>query len=488
MTSSLLPPSSRRKLDESIPPLLRPLIRAYVLGYASAVAPRLLTLVLQYVTRRRKNKGVTRPHDSFITSLQRILRGGLELQRFPTFCAALVGGTTLLEVLLGTAFNRLLSSSQLTALTRKRLLTWLSSFISAWLSLRLLQSKESDSFAETIGIDPDKLQNAKQETIRYAGRTLDLTLFASTRALDVIVGEIWSRKRSLRVASDRWTRGESLISKLTDPTIFATSSALIMWAWFYCPSKLPKSYTKWISSAASVDSRLIEALRRCRSGEIFYGKETGQASLLQSMCADFKWPLEWGDPTKSIPFPCEIVHMGCGPSCEHHALSRFYRSFQWAMATYLPVNLFTQKRDLKGIKSAVMSAARSSSFLAAFIALFYYGVCLARTRIGPHVIGKDPKARQCIDSGLCVGSGCFLCGWSVLIEKAARRKELALFVAPRAMATLLPRQYSMDKQWRETLVFAFSTAVVFTCVRENPKRLRGVLGKVLGFVMEAQAQ
>ncbi|KAI1095468.1 hypothetical protein F5B19DRAFT_346046 [Rostrohypoxylon terebratum] len=100
MTSALLPPSTRRKLDESIPPLLRPLIRAYVLGYASAVAPRLLTLVLQYVTRR-KNKGVAsaiRPHDSFITSLQRILRGGLELQRFPTFCAALVGGTTLLEV------------------------------------------------------------------------------------------------------------------------------------------------------------------------------------------------------------------------------------------------------------------------------------------------------------------------------------------------------------------------------------------------------
>ncbi|KAI1210610.1 uncharacterized protein F4807DRAFT_422017 [Annulohypoxylon truncatum] len=489
MTSSLLPPSTRRKLDESIPPLLRPLIRAYVLGYASAVAPRLLTLVLQYVTRRRKSKGVAsaiRPHDSFIASLQRILRGGLELQRFPTFCAALVGGTTLLEVLLGTAFNRLLSRSQLTELTRKRLLTWLSSFISAWLSLRLLQSKESDSFAETIGISQDSLENAKQETIRYAGRTLDLTLFASTRALDVIIGEIWSRKRSRRVAAEKWTRGESLISKLTDPTIFAASSALIMWAWFYCPSKLPKSYTKWINSAASVDSRLIEALRRCRSGELIYGKETGQAGLLQSMCADFKWPLDWGDPVKAIPFPCEIVHMGCGPNCEHHALSRFYRSFQWAMATYLPVNLFTQKRDVKGIKAAVISAARSSSFLAAFIALFYYGVCLARTRIGPHVIGKDAQARQKIDSGVCVGSGCFLCGWSVLIEKAARRKELALFVAPRAMATLLPRKYSMDKQWRETFVFAFSTAVVFTCVRENPQRLRGVLGKVLGFVMEAQ--
>ncbi|KAI0831600.1 hypothetical protein F5Y06DRAFT_201126 [Hypoxylon sp. FL0890] len=487
MTSFLLPQRGRRKLDESIPPLLRPLIRAYVLGYASAVAPRLLTLVLQYVTRRRKYKGaasVTRTHDSFIASLQRILRGGLELQRFPTFCAALVGGTTLLEVVLDSALSRLLSTSQLSALVQKRLSRWLSSFIAAWLSLRLLQSKKSDGFSETVTVSSDS-QTAKQETIRYAGRTLDLTLFATTRALDVIVGELWSRMRQRRVASGQWTQLETLLSNLTDTTIFAASSAFIMWAWFYSPCKLPKSYTKWISSAAAVDSRLIEALRRCRKGELRYGEDTGQAPLLQSMCADYKWPLEWGDPVKAIPFPCEIVHMGCGPSCEYHALSRFYRSFKWSIATYLPLNILARKKNLKGFRTAILSAARSSSFLAAFITLFYYGVCLARTRLGPHIIGKDTHCRQTIDAGLCVGSGCFLCGWSVLIEKLARRKELALFVAPRAMATLLPRRYTLDKQWRETFIFAFSTAVVFTCARENPKRLRGVLGKVLGSVLEA---
>ncbi|KAI1411701.1 hypothetical protein F5Y13DRAFT_164862 [Hypoxylon sp. FL1857] len=487
MTSFLLPQRGRRKLDDSIPPLLRPLIRAYVLGYASAVAPRLLTLVLQYVTRRRKDKGaasVTQTHDSFITSLQRILRGGLELQRFPTFCAALVGGTTLLEVVLDSALSRLLSTSQLTILVQKRLSRWLSSFISAWFSLRLLQSKKSDGFSDTVTINSN-LQPARRETIRYAGRTLDLTLFATTRALDVIVGELWSRRRQRRAAAGQWTQLETLLSKLTDTTIFATSSALIMWAWFYSPCKLPKSYTKWISSAAAVDSRLIEALRRCRKGELRYGEETGQAPLLQSMCADYKWPPEWGDPVKSIPFPCEIVHMGCGPSCEHHALSRFYRSFKWSMVTYLPLNILARKKNLKGLQTAFLSAARSSSFLAAFITLFYYGVCLARTRLGPHIIGKDIQCRQTIDAGLCVGSGCFLCGWSVLLEKTARRKELALFVAPRAMATLLPRRYSPDKQWRETFVFAFSTAVVFTCALENPKRLRGVLGKILRSVLEA---
>ncbi|OTB05408.1 hypothetical protein M426DRAFT_139559 [Hypoxylon sp. CI-4A] len=485
MTSSLLP-RGRRKLDESIPPVLRPLIRAYVLGYASAVAPRLLTLVLQHVTKKRRNKGIAKvikPHESFITSLQRILRGGLEPQRFPTFCAAIVGGTTLLEVVLGRALQNLLRTSQLTTETQKRLLRWLSSFIASWLSIRLLQSKKSDGFSEMIPVKLDS-GKTKEENVQFAGRTLDLTLFAVTRALDVVVGELWDRRKQRRVSDGQWTQVESLISRLTDTTIFAASSALVMWAWFYSPGKLPKSYTKWISSAAAVDSRLIEALRRCRTGELRYGEETGQAPLLQSMCADYKWPPEWGDPVKSIPFPCEIVHMGCGPSCEYHVLSRFYRSFMWSMATYLPLNLLAQKKDVKGFQRALLSAARSSSFLAAFIALFYYGVCLARTRVGPHVVGKDAKGRQTIDGGLCVGTGCFLCGWSVLIEKIARRKELALFVAPRALATLLPRRYPLDKQWRETFVFAFSTAIVFTCFRENRNRVRGVLGKVLGSVLE----
>ncbi|KAI1506327.1 integral membrane protein [Biscogniauxia marginata] len=488
MTSSPLTQRSRghRTLDGTIPPILRPLIRAYVLGYASAVAPRLLTLVLQYVTKRRGNKGpksVTQPHDCFVTSLQRILRGGLEPQRFPTFCAALVGGTTLLEVLLGRCLMRL--EGQWTEVARRRFTRWISSFIAAWLSLRLLQSKMTDSFSETITVGADSPPGARQETVRYAGRTLDLTLFASTRALDVIVGELWARRRQRRLAAGRWTWIESFISGSTDSSIFATSCAFVMWAWFYAPSALPRAYTKWISSAASVDSRLIEALRRCRKGELRYGEETAQGHLLQSMCSDYKWPLDWGDPATAIPFSCEIVHMGTGPSCEYHALSRFFRSFKWSVATYLPLNILARKKNLKGLRTAILSAARSSSFLAAFIALFYYGVCLARTRLGPRIIGKDTKARQTIDSGVCVGVGCFMCGWSILLENPSRRKDMALFVAPRAMATLLPRRYSLDKQWRETFVFAFSTAVVFTCVRENRQRVRGVLGNVLGSVLKA---
>ena len=104
-----------RKWDESVPPVLRPLIRAYILGYASSVGPRIVTLVLQFISARQQQRRRRRdpasdpdapqllsdsppPQESFASSLRRILVSGFDPQRFPAFCAALIGGATILEV------------------------------------------------------------------------------------------------------------------------------------------------------------------------------------------------------------------------------------------------------------------------------------------------------------------------------------------------------------------------------------------------------
>ncbi|KAH7157077.1 hypothetical protein EDB81DRAFT_412347 [Dactylonectria macrodidyma] len=480
-------PSRRGPLSfDAAPELLRPLIRAYLLGYATAVGPRLLTLILQCVAKRgrRKQHSPDLEDGSFVKSAKHIVRMGFNLQRFPTFCAVMAGGSTILQEPLKSIIDK--AARSLSEATRLRLARWLSSFIAAWYGLRLLHTYESRAYTETIPVKADSPPGTQPQTIKLAGRTLDLTLFALARALDVVVGDLWARCKTRRQAAHKWTRAEQCVSGLIDPLAFAASSGLAMWAWFYAPETLPRTYNKWITSAASVDPRLIEALRRCRRGELQYGKDTGQAPLLQAMCADYSWPLTWGDPAATIPFPCEMVHMGCGPSCEYHALSRFFRAWKWSMATYLPLTLAFALRNpsRKAVIRAIVSSCRSATFLGAFITLFYYGVCLARTRLGPLLLGNSVSYRQRIDSGLCVGAGCLLCGWSMLIETPSRRTDIALFMAPRAMATFLPRRYSLDKQWRERLVFAASTAIVFTCVRENPDRVRGVFGRLLKMVME----
>jgi hypothetical protein len=353
------------------------------------------------------------------------------------------------------------------------------------MSILLLQSKTSDAFSKTVLDTTAGPGGGQYKTVRYAGRTLDLSLFTIVRALDAVVGELWARRKAGRLAAEKWTASEALISRFTDSAVFAVSTGLVLWMWIYNPTRLPPAYQKWITAAAEVDERLLEALRRCRKGEIVYGKDTGQAHLLGDMCADLNLPVQWGDPAVTIGYPCDIVHMGRGPSCEYHAVVRFLRCFKFAAATYVPLNLLmvVRRPSFKSLVRAFYSAARSSAFLSGCVTLFYYGVCLARSRIGPRVLGTTPAARQRIDSGVCVASGCFFCGWPILIEKAGRRKDMALFVAPRALAALLPRRYPLDKQWRETFLFALSTAVLFTCVHENKKRVRGVLGSVLHSIL-----
>lgn len=291
---------------------------------------------------------------------------------------------------------------------------------------------------------PSSEIQTKEYRPELAGRSLDLTLFTSMRAASVIASLIWTEWARRRKSKGRWSRMEDIAPRLADAGLFAGSAAIVMWAWFYAPERLPRSYAKWIGEAAQVDGRLIEALRRARRGIFIYGKDTGQAPLLESMCKDYGWPIKWGDPAITVPIPCEMVHMGCGPNCEWHAVSRFMRSFKFAMLTNLPLQLLLRvraKQPATAFNRAVKDATRSSTFLALFISMFYYGVCLSRTRLGPKIFDAKTVTPLMWDSGLCVGAGCFMCGWSILAETAPRRQEIALFVAPRAAAAILPRRY-----------------------------------------------
>lgn len=91
-----------------IPSPLRPLVRAYLLGYGFTVGPRVLALLAHHAalllrasTGRALDDaaahGEPRP-PPLRKALARILKAGLKVDRFATFCAALVGGSTLLEV------------------------------------------------------------------------------------------------------------------------------------------------------------------------------------------------------------------------------------------------------------------------------------------------------------------------------------------------------------------------------------------------------
>lgn len=444
------------------------------------------------------------------------LREALSLNRFPAFCGTLVGTFTLLRIPLETSFTLIRSwleerTGQKINIHRRKWAAFLAAFLSGWLSINLLNSdpchnerENSPQNENTLArqpktspsLIPTDIKSGEKKRAFRSGKSIDLTLFAVTRASEVIIRGIWARRKATKVARHKWTSLDSALERYTDSGVFAISTSIVMWTWFYMPERLPRAYRKWIQDAAEVDDRLIDVLQLARDGKFVYGKDTGQATVLQSMCKEYSWPLVWADPAKTVPIPCEMVHMGAGPSCEEHALRRFVRAFRFAFTRYLPLTLalrIYKSPSRKALQSALRDAVRSSTFLAAFISIFYYSICLARTRLGPKLFSRDIITPTSWDSGLCVRLGCILSGWSVLIETAKRRQELAMFVAPRAAATFLPRCYqkkvrslvnpmsyhmanfTSQYQWRETLAFSLSIAIIFT----EPERVRGIFGKLL---------
>ena len=394
-----------------------------------------------------------------------VLVGACKIHDFPFFCGALVAGYNFLRLPLLVIFEKILKYLQRHKWRGRRPVVvtasrFVAAFTSAWLSLCLLNtSKESQPRRSSSGGSPNgslqrekhvqKASEAFEASEADTGGSMDLTLFAVSRGVETVVHEFWVRRKASRIRQKKWNTMESLISHYADASIFAVSAGTVMWAWFYLPNKLPRAYNNWIKSAAQVDQRLIEALRRVRRGEFVYGEDTGQAPLLQSMCGEYDWPLDWGDPAKVIPIPCEMVHMGAGRSCHWHAIVRFGKAFRFALAMYLPLQLLLRAShpSVEGLWKAFREAIRSSTFLGAFVSLFYYGVCLSRTRLGPKIFSKETVTPTMWDSGLCVRAGCLLCGWSILLEAEKRRQELAMFVVPRAAATLFPRRYSKRVSW-----------------------------------------
>ncbi|KAI5791675.1 hypothetical protein DFH27DRAFT_602907 [Peziza echinospora] len=504
----------------SVPEFLYPLLRAYLLGYASVVSPRLLQILVARVTRakrarrealgldlswdekpegegsggegsesgrgerRRKRVSVEEEGDT-IQKILTTLKKCAQIHRFPAFCGITVGGSRLLQPLAETALGRTTSLLGIDALGGQKgeevvrlLATFVASMVSGGVGMTVLNSGPAREDGSGSGM---------------VGRTLDLTLIAVARALDVVVGSAWEEWKGVRRrrgiggggrGGKNWDWLEGVVERNVDSVVFAGNAAAIMYAFFYLPEKLPRAYQKWIEGMSELDQRVIIALQQIKRGEFIYGKDTGKKELLGGYCRSLGLPEELGDPAVTVPIPCLLVHSNKVKNCELHALYRFYRAWKAAFVMYIPLNLAVTIRrpSVRNLLKATLNAARSSTFLGAFVALFYYGVCFTRNRFGPAVFpGWD---RLVWDNQVVVRVGCFLSGLSIWIEQRRRRMEIGFFVAPRALAVGLPRRYKREYLWRESMAFAVSFAVIMTALKKDKARVRGVFGRLLGRIVQ----
>ncbi|SAM85285.1 uncharacterized protein UBRO_07483 [Ustilago bromivora] len=366
------------------------------------------------------------------------------------------------------------------------------------------------SLAPTI---PEKPETA---ALGRPSPTIDLTLFALVRGMDILVralaapapasaGKAKLRSSTVSPSSSHSasSRGRNMLNRLAlgvadeaEGLIFVICCAQIMWAWFYHPERLPPSYVRWITNLATMDERLLLALRCIRTSKPLRWKYQSKemtpegVHLLGSLAEELGYPYEWGDPTR-LPntsaearamiaeaakkaaggqvekganpgfvlngaagprgrgemagMPCELVHCGTGgASCYKNALYRWIRGWRMSMAIYFPVHLLPRllfnpkgflSSPIANLLKVLSGAARSAAFLATYIVGNWFPICLARSALLPRLLPN--VAFNFWDAGLGPMLASIACGFSIFIEEKRKRAEMALYVAPRALFAMV---------------------------------------------------
>ena len=154
--------------------------------------------------------------------------------------------------------------------------------------------------------------------------------------------------------------------------------------------------------------------------------------------------------------PCTAFHAN---TCEVNALKRFVSVFKLAIKVYAPVHLaplliFKLKTLLKNpvhpLQRALLSIARSCSFIALFGLLTKYFLCRFGSMFG---YGRLSWVLSVLMGSLSLG-----------VETTSRRTELALYLLPRAVEVLwnmLVERGVLRNLWLgEVLLFALSMSVL----------------------------
>ncbi|KAG6390852.1 hypothetical protein SASPL_148597 [Salvia splendens] len=207
-------------------------------------------------------------------------------------------------------------------------------------------------------------------------------------------------KNKFHLWGSHWNHGDTLL--------FAIACAQVMYSFVMRPESLPKSYQDFIQKTGPVAAPVYKAVRECcRGSPVDVGSLA--AYLSGRISSDVKL-----DKFPEL-IPCSVIHPDTKSCLVHNAnavKATFRKIFPlYFSLTFVPyVVLRLQKfmdAPVRTCRTAVTNAVRSTSFLSAFVGIF-----------------QDHKLVYWLAGGLSA--------LSVLLEKKARRGELALYVLPRA--------------------------------------------------------
>lgn len=275
-------------------------------------------------------------------------------------------------------------------------------------------------------------------------------------------------KNKFHLWGSHWRHGDSLL--------FALACAQVMYAFVMRPESLPKSYQDFIQKTGPVAQPVYKAVRDCCRGSAV---DIVSLSVYLSSRKNSNYVKLQEFPNI---IPCSVIHPDTKSCLAHNAYATsatFRKTFPlYFSLTFVPfVVLRLQKfmdAPVRTCWHAVTGAVRSTGFLSAFVGIFQAVICLHRK-----VAAKDHKLVYWVAGGFAA--------LSVLLEKKARRGELALYVLPRAGESLwyilVNRRLLPDLKNAEVALFCACMGGIMYYLEHEPDTmapfLRGLIRRFL---------
>ncbi|SAM04863.1 hypothetical protein [Absidia glauca] len=268
-----------------------------------------------------------------------------------------------------------------------------------------------------------------------------------------------------------------------DALLFGLTCAQVMYSYTMQPATLPPDFYSFMIKAARCPEPALKLNAKNVRGLPITPEEV-LTSIQKFRPTPRALAVASTVPLHPTATPCETLHPWMD-SCNEVAVERFTKVFKSMMPVYgtlhfVPMILLRrkhlQKDPTKMISKTAWATLKSGAFLATFVSLYQYQVCMHRNLVDIGWIKFNHKYLYYIFG--------FVCSYaSIFLEDKRRRSELALYVLPKAIQSfyqILYQKHMMIKiKHFEVIMTSMAMGIIMSFYQEEADVLSSFVKKIM---------
>ncbi|EIE89776.1 hypothetical protein RO3G_14487 [Rhizopus delemar RA 99-880] len=284
---------------------------------------------------------------------------------------------------------------------------------------------------------------------------------------------------------------QQLLVRNGDALLFAITCAQVLYAYTMRPDTLPPDfYSFMVKTARCPKESLLLNHENVRGFPVTPQHAIESIRHLRPTPHALKTLSQL--PLDAPAIPCEALHPWLD-DCHLTAVERFIKVFKSFLPIYgtlhfVPMFLLRtqhlRKDPLTMLSKTTKATLRSGAFLATFVTLYQYQICMHRQLLKTGLLGR-------LNSKYLYGLAGFFCSYpAIFIEDKKRRSELALYVLPKAVQSFYSIAYShqwiFKLKYFEVLMASTAMGIIMTSVHRSQEAPSFLMKEVGASVLDSQ--